>query len=85
MNLVSAAMLGLVSLLMLSWAYARAEARILIPVEYTAFIWAAIIGFIFFGEALTVSTLAGTALIVMGCLMAATPVALPRLWNSQIR
>ncbi len=70
-NLVSAAMLGLVSLLMLSWAYARAEARILIPVEYTAFIWAAIIGFIFFGEALTVSTLAGTALIVMGCLMAA--------------
>lgn len=71
LNLFVAALFGLVSLLALSWAYARAEARILIPVEYTAFVWAAIMGWVFFGEAITVPTLMGTALIVAGCLMAA--------------
>jgi S-adenosylmethionine uptake transporter len=36
-----AALLAIISLLLLSWAYARAEAQILIPVEYTGFVWAA--------------------------------------------
>jgi S-adenosylmethionine uptake transporter len=70
-NLAGAAVLGITSLLLISWAYARAEAKILIPVEYTAFIWAAILGWIFFAEAVTPITLAGTALIVAGCLLAA--------------
>jgi S-adenosylmethionine uptake transporter len=65
-----AALLGIVSLLLLSWAYARAEAKILIPVEYTAFIWAALFGWFVFAEALTAITLAGTVLIVLGCLIA---------------
>jgi len=69
-QLLSAALLGFVSLLTLSWAYARAEARILIPVEYTAFIWAAILGWLVFQETVTVTTLVGTALIVIGCLIA---------------
>ncbi len=70
-GLVVAATLGIVSLLLLSWAYARAEARMLIPVEYTAFIWAALFGWLVFAEQVTLATLAGTALIVIGCLIAA--------------
>jgi len=70
-NLVVAAMLGISSILLLSWAYARAEAKILIPVEYTAFIWAAFFGWLVFAEAVTGATLAGTALIVAGCLVTA--------------
>ncbi|MBA3897627.1 MAG: DMT family transporter [Sphingomonadaceae bacterium] len=65
------AALAFASLLLLSWAYARAEAKILVPVEYTAFIWAAIMGAIVFGEAVTPATLAGAALIVTGCIVAA--------------
>ena len=66
-----AAALAIVSLLLLSWAYARAEAQALLSTEYTAFIWASLTGWWFFGEALTLVTVAGTALIVAGCLLAA--------------
>jgi S-adenosylmethionine uptake transporter len=66
-----AAALAIVSLMLLSWAYARAEAQILLTVEYTAFIWAAIMGWLFFHEPLTAVTVAGTLLIVAGCWMAA--------------
>jgi S-adenosylmethionine uptake transporter len=66
-----AALLAFGSLLLLSWAYARAEAQILIPIEYTAFIWAAILGWLMFREPLTITTLAGAALIVAGCILAA--------------
>lgn len=59
------------SLFLLAWAYARAEAQVLIPVEYTAFIWAAIFGAIFFSEKLTLPVIAGAVLIVTGCLIAA--------------
>ena len=70
-GLLGAAVLGLASLMLLAWAYARAEARVLIPVEYTAFIWASLLGWVFFGEIVTVQTLMGTGLIVTGCIMAA--------------
>ena len=66
----TAALLAIASLLLLSWAYARAEAQILLTVEYTAFIWAALMGWWMFGEALTLTTIAGTLLIVAGCLLA---------------
>jgi S-adenosylmethionine uptake transporter len=65
------ALLAIVSLLLLSWAYARAEAQILIPVEYTAFVWAALFGWMFFSEPVTIPTLIGTVLIVAGSLIAA--------------
>ncbi len=67
----AAAVLAVISLLLMSWAYARAEAQILIPVEYTAFVWAAGFGWLFFAEPLTLPVLAGTALIVCGSLIAA--------------
>ena len=69
--IVAAAGFAVVSLLLTSWAYARAEAQVLLPMEYTIFIWAAMAGWLFFDETLTVTTLAGTVLIVSGCLIAA--------------
>ena len=69
--LAGAAALAITSLLLLSWAYARAEAQILIPVEYTAFVWAAFFGWLFFSEPVTLPVLLGTALIVTGSLIAA--------------
>ncbi len=55
----------------LSWAYARAETKVLVVVEYTAFIWAAAFGFLMFAEPVTPATLAGAGLIVLGCLLSA--------------
>jgi S-adenosylmethionine uptake transporter len=75
--LSAAAAVGITSLMLLSWAYARAEARVLIPVEYTAFIWASLIGWLFFNESLTYSTVGGTALIVCGCVIATRQKAAP--------
>lgn len=67
----AAAVLIVISLMLLSWAYARAEAQALVPFEYTAFVWAALFGWLWFGERVTGATLAGAALIVVGCLIAA--------------
>lgn len=68
--IVLAATLAFTSLAALAWAYARAEAQVLIPVEYTAFVWAAIIGWLAFGDRLTLTTVVGALLIVVGCLIA---------------
>ncbi len=59
------------SLMLLAWAYARAEAHILVPVEYTGFLWAALFGWLFFAEQVQPATLCGAALIVIGCWIAA--------------
>ncbi len=68
---VLAAVLSTVSLLLLTWAYARAEANYLSATEYTAFLWAALFGWLVFGEPLSPFTVAGTLLIVAGCILAA--------------
>jgi S-adenosylmethionine uptake transporter len=68
--LAASAVLSTGSLMLLGWAYARAEAQVLVPLEYTAFIWAALTGWLVFSEPLTVRTLAGVVLIVAGCLIA---------------
>jgi S-adenosylmethionine uptake transporter len=65
-----AALLAGFSLLTLSWAYARAEAQVLVAVEYTAFIWAALFGWLIFSEQVTLPVIAGAALIVTGCIIA---------------
>ncbi len=59
------------SLLTLSWAYARAEAQILVAVEYTAFVWAALFGWLVFDEQVTLPVVGGACLIVTGCIIAA--------------
>jgi S-adenosylmethionine uptake transporter len=66
-----AAFLAISSLLILSWAYARAEASYLAATEYTAFLWAALFGWLVFHEPLSPFTLAGAAMIVAGCILAA--------------
>ena len=68
--LALAATLAIAAGLCLTWAYARAETQVLLPTEYTAFLWASLLGWWWFGEALTWTTLAGTVLIVGGCLVA---------------
>lgn len=70
-RLVLSAFFAFVSMMLLAWAYARAEAQYLLPVEYTAFIWAALLGWWVFGESVSALTLAGALMIVAGCLWAA--------------
>jgi S-adenosylmethionine uptake transporter len=68
---VVAALMSTTGGLILSWAYARAEASYLAVTEYSGFLWAAACGWLFFGEAVSLYTTAGAALIVGGCIVAA--------------
>lgn len=63
--------LATLALLFLSWGYARAEAQVLLPIEYTGFLWAALFGWLWFGESVGAGAVAGAALIVVGCWIAA--------------
>ena len=54
----------------IAWAYARAEAQALVPIEYSGFLWASVLGWAFFREPVTLPTIAGTVLIVGGCWLA---------------
>lgn len=65
------AVLAMVSLMVISWGYGRAETQVLLPIEYTAFIWAALLGWLMFDEAVGPATVAGVILIVIGCWIAA--------------
>lgn len=67
--LVGSAILAMVSLLLLTWAYARAETQILATTEYTGFLWAALFGWWVFGEPVRWPTVAGAVLIVAACLI----------------
>jgi S-adenosylmethionine uptake transporter len=71
MPLLAAGALTVAGSLAIAWAYARAPASGLVPTEYSGFVWASMFGWLFFNEAVTLPTLAGTALIVAGCWLAA--------------
>ncbi|MEE4200804.1 DMT family transporter [Erythrobacter sp.] len=64
------ALLTVIAAMALAWAYARAEAQALVPIEYSGFLWASLFGWLFFREEVTLVTIAGTALIVAGCWLA---------------
>ncbi len=64
------AILSIISAVFIAWGYARAEAQNLINLEYSAFIWAAIFGWLFFQEPVTLTTVSGAILIVAGCILA---------------
>jgi S-adenosylmethionine uptake transporter len=72
-EIVGAAALAVGSLLLLSWAYARAEAQHLAATEYTGFLWASLFGFLFFSEPVRPLTLVGAVMIVAACFLAARP------------
>jgi S-adenosylmethionine uptake transporter len=63
---VAAAGLASISVGLLSWGWARAEAHRLLPVEYSAFVWSALAGWWWFGERPSGATLGGVVLIVAG-------------------
>lgn len=75
--ILAAAVLAFGSLMLLSWAYARAEAQRLAPVEYTGFLWAAILGWLIFAEPIQPLTLIGAAMIVGACWVATRPSGAP--------
>lgn len=69
--IAAAAAMSVGGAMALAWAYARAEAQALVPLEYSGFLWAMLFGWLFFREPVTVPTMAGAALIVVGCWIAA--------------
>jgi S-adenosylmethionine uptake transporter len=62
---------GAAGMFLLARAYAGAEAQRLAPLEYTALVWAAAIGLLFFGEAPRWQVLAGALIIIGACLWGA--------------
>ena len=62
-------LLATAGLLAVTWAFTHIEATRAAPVEYTGFVWAALLGFLLFGEVPSGWTLASAALIVGGCLL----------------
>ncbi|WP_288579906.1 DMT family transporter [uncultured Methylobacterium sp.] len=69
--LVLVGLLGVAGHLVLSRAYAQAEASRLAAMEYTALLWAIGLGYVAFGEVPGVATLAGAGLILAGSALAA--------------
>jgi S-adenosylmethionine uptake transporter len=69
--LFGAAILAVMSLLLLAWAYRRSEAQYLAPVEYSALVWGALFGYLVFDEKVGIRTIAGAGLIILGCYFAA--------------
>jgi S-adenosylmethionine uptake transporter len=68
---VVASVLSTSGSLLFAWAYARGEASYLAVTEYSAFLWASLLGWLIFRERVSLYTLAGALLIVGGCLVAA--------------
>ena len=56
-------------MLCITWAFSHIEASRAAPVEYTGLVWAALLGFVVFGEVPTVWSLSSAALITLGCLL----------------
>jgi drug/metabolite transporter (DMT)-like permease len=63
--------LGTLGTYLLTMAYARTEAAKVAVTEYTGLIWAAMIGYAFFGEAPRAMVYAGGALVILGCVIVA--------------
>lgn len=68
--LVLVGLLGTAGHVALTWAYRRAEASRLGALDYTAFVWAIVLGFLVFAEVPSPATLAGAALIIAAALVA---------------
>jgi drug/metabolite transporter (DMT)-like permease len=62
--------LGLAGHFLLAMAFKRAEAARLAPTEYTALLYAAALGYVFFGEVPGLATWLGSGLIMLGTFVA---------------
>jgi S-adenosylmethionine uptake transporter len=58
-----------IGVLAVNWAYSHIEASRAAPLEYTGLVWAALLGWLVFGELPTGWALGSAALIVLGCLL----------------
>jgi S-adenosylmethionine uptake transporter len=65
-----ASLLSTSGTLLFAWAYARGEASYLAATEYSAFLWASVLGWLVFQERLSLYTLSGAVMIIGGCLVA---------------
>ena len=63
--------LGVAVWWLMTMAYARAPAQQLAPLEYTALIWSALFGYVYFAEIPPWQTYAGAAIIIAACLTVA--------------
>ena len=81
-GLFIAAVLAIGSVLLMSAAYRRAETRELIVIEYTAFVWAVLFGWLLFSESVSATTFIGTGCIIFGCVFSSDRVVLP--WNKAV-
>jgi len=70
-KIVAAAVLGSGSLFLLALAYRHGETGYLATAEYSSFVYAAVLGWLVFGERVAGTTLAGAGVIVAACLIAA--------------
>lgn len=61
--------LATVGLLSLTWAFSHLEASRVAALEYTSLVWAALLGYAFFGEVPSAHTVVSAVLIVTGCLL----------------
>lgn len=68
--LAGGAALAIGASMLFIWAYARAETQQLVPIEYTGFLWASLLGWVFFDEGVSTETAVGAVLIVAGCWIA---------------
>ncbi len=69
--ILAGSLLSLTGAMLVGWAYARAEAQVLVPVEYSGFVWSALFGWLLLEETVSLTTVAGAALIVVACWIAA--------------
>ncbi len=65
-----AGLFGNLGIQLLARAYARAEAQTLSVLEFTGLVWAALFGWLFFGEPVRLQVWAGAAIIVAACFWA---------------
>jgi S-adenosylmethionine uptake transporter len=75
--IVAVGFCGAVALQFIARAYARAEAQVLAPFEYTALLWAALLGWFAFGEPVSARTWAGAAIIAAACIWQARRQVVP--------
>ena len=78
-QIVCGSLLATGSLILLGWAYAHGDAGYLATTEYTSFLYAAVLGWFVFGEAVSLFTVLGAGVIVAACLWGArAPVKVPQ-------
>lgn len=71
---------GNVGIQLLARAYARAEAQLLAPMEFTGLVWAAAFGWLFFGERVAPEMWAGGTIIIAAGLWSSRAAATPENW-----